>query len=182
MEETPQPRAVAVIRCKDTGKKLARRNERGIFLFCKECGYEEFFSWEETLPEQMLPEAQTDRKRDEATSSEQSNGAADYLREFQDVAVVQHMQGALTAQGRAMNDVTEVLFRELIYEGKPNGDWETCERSHIGFYDLTFADKTTIHQYWHFGRNAPLTYEQAKAELDKDRLTLIDRSFFLEDH
>lgn len=35
------------VRCKDTRKLQARKNEQGIFLFCKECRKEHFYPWEE---------------------------------------------------------------------------------------------------------------------------------------
>lgn len=34
------------IRCNETEKLLAQTNENGLFLFCKECRKEHFFSWE----------------------------------------------------------------------------------------------------------------------------------------
>lgn len=57
MSEEPQKHAVAVVRCILTAKKLARTTEQGIYLFCKECACEEFFSWEEILPRTVVAQA-----------------------------------------------------------------------------------------------------------------------------
>ena len=47
------------VRCKETQKRLARKDERGIWLYCRECRDEHFYLWSELLPtsaEQRLPD------------------------------------------------------------------------------------------------------------------------------
>jgi hypothetical protein len=44
-----EEKAQIPLKCKETGKLLARVSKDGIYLICKECRQEEFYSWEEIL-------------------------------------------------------------------------------------------------------------------------------------
>lgn len=106
-----------------------------------------------------------------------SESAQEWLRNDQDVPIVQHMHSMCASQGKTVEDVTEAFVREFLYEGPPGGDWKTYEHTHIGFYELSFADKTSHQQYWNFAAKEPIKWANVKALLDMDRLEFSDRAF-----
>lgn len=107
----------------------------------------------------------------------QGGSAADFLRNTAG-PLVAAIREAITAQGRSIDEVAELCGRVFLYEGKPEKDWKTCERTPISFWEATFADKTRIEVWWQHEHQEQLTYEQAKAALDRKRLTFDGHQFF----
>ncbi|HEV2583784.1 MAG TPA: hypothetical protein VGT44_23210 [Ktedonobacteraceae bacterium] len=51
MKRPPSQRVA--IRCQVSHNLLAYRDERGIYLFCKECRTEQIFAWSEIVPRSL---------------------------------------------------------------------------------------------------------------------------------
>jgi len=103
---------------------------------------------------------------------------ADWLRNCAEASLVQHISMVLYAQDLHADDVTDILFHFFLHEGKPKGDLETYEQTPIMCCKLNFLKRRSLYLWWHRDREEPLTYEQAKALLDMDRLDFGGRQFF----
>lgn len=79
-----------------------------------------------------------------------------------------YMRQALSVVDKLPDDVAGLLFIHFTYG---------VEASQVGFYELTFVDRTNWHFYWHFERNEALSYEEVLSILDRNRLPPHERQF-----
>lgn len=100
-------------------------------------------------------------------SAHQGPSAADKIRHGTG-PMYQHMRGTIVTKGRVIEEICELLIVHLTYGA------ELCP---IGFYGLSFTDKTTVKQWWHFQENIPLLPERARSLVDLDRLSPHERRF-----
>lgn len=140
---------------------LARKDDRGVYFFCKDCRQEEFVPWEEILPS-------ADRKQEQPMSSVQAIAVADQIRGSTH-PMFAHMRAGLERLGRTIDEVRGLLIAHVMYgaSGPP-----------VSLYELTCADQTSWYQWWHQARQEPLTPDQARRLVDLERLAPGDRRFF----
>lgn len=114
-------------------------------------------------------------------STPEEPSVAEFLRTYEGAPAIAALRQAIAAQGRSIDDVAEVSGRNFHYESKPvekdGKRWAAYERVPVVFWKAIFTDRTRIALWWHNGRQESLTYEQAKAMLDRSRLEFSDRQF-----
>lgn len=82
--------------------------------------------------------------------------------------VYHYMRQALSVVDKLPDDVAGLLFINFTYG---------VETTPVGFYELTFVDRTNWHFYWHFKRDEALSYEEVLSIVDRNRLPPHERQF-----
>jgi len=100
-------------------------------------------------------------------STPQGPSAADQVRSGT-APVYHYMRLVLAQSGHIPDDVAGLLFVQFTYGS---------EVAPVRFCELTFADRTSWHFYWHIERQEALSYEEVLSIVDKNRLPPHEQQF-----